>query len=62
MIDMKKLLEFMQSQDRNGSWMEWYDEIQRGESEFDRDYVLKVLQRWYDESGDEIYKDWMDRV
>jgi len=57
LLQIKDLLRFMQKEDRNGSWMEWYDEIERGESEFDKEYVRETLQSWYEESRDQKYLD-----
>jgi hypothetical protein len=52
----------MQSQDRNGAWMEWLDEIRRGESTFDPDYVAEVLLFWYSESNESIYFEWLKKL
>jgi hypothetical protein len=52
---IKSVLAFMQRNDRNGDWLGWLSEIERGESEFDKGVVLASLESWYDNSSDEIY-------
>jgi hypothetical protein len=59
---MEALLRFMQAQDRNGAWLEWLEEINRSESEFDACYVTDVLSAWYDESGEEKYLNWIKKL
>lgn len=47
---VEQVLRFMQREDRNGTWLEWLLEINRGETEFDAPYVIGVLKEWYQES------------
>ncbi|MOA30122.1 hypothetical protein D3C78_1511800 [compost metagenome] len=55
MNQIKSILSFMQHNDKNGSWFEWYNEIQRNESEFDIQYTLNTLKAWYNDTGDNSY-------
>ncbi|WP_336774143.1 hypothetical protein [Paenibacillus sp. MMO-58] len=55
MKNLKTVLSFMQYNDKNGMWNEWYDEIQQGDSTFDKQYVISVLTDWYNDSTDEKY-------
>lgn len=59
---MKSLLQFMQSQDKNGLWLEWLEEIENEESSFDADYVLTILTKWYNNSNESKYLRWIEHV
>jgi hypothetical protein len=59
---IKSVLQFMQSMDRNGDWLNWYDEIQNGESTFDKKYVISVLTEWYEDSKETKYLKWREYV
>jgi hypothetical protein len=61
-IAIKRLMQFMQSHDPNGSWTEWYKEIRLKQSTFDREYVITVLNEWYNDSGNMVYKDMAAQV
>jgi hypothetical protein len=52
---IRAILKFMQSQDRNGAWLEWLEKIENKESTFNSAYVFSVLTDWYKESGDIKY-------
>lgn len=54
---IKNVLHFMQSQDRNGTWLESLEEIQDVNSliTFDSEYVKRVLTEWNNDSNDTRY-------
>ena len=54
---LKSILTFMQSNDRNGTYLEWYDEIVSNESELDKEYIISVLNSWLAESKETKYAD-----
>lgn len=59
---IKSLLQFMQREDRNGTWLEWLKEIEKGESLFDAEYVISVLQSWYDDSNEPKYMNYIKQL
>lgn len=49
------ILKFIQTEDSNGSWLEWLEEIELGESSLDIQYITDTLSNWYDETKEDKY-------
>jgi predicted transcriptional regulator len=59
---LTEILFFMQENDKHGEWLEWLEEIEAGESEFDKEYVIGVLMDWYTEHENEEAFAMIDKV